>query len=132
MIGRIHLKNMAFYGYHGHYPGESAQGQRFFVDVTLSLDMTEAMTTDHLSATVDYGRVHEVCRTIVEREKVKLLETLSHRLMTAILEACPRVRRVEVTVKKPSAPIPGVLDYVAVEASLDRPEPGAGLSRPRQ
>ncbi|MGH7996564.1 MAG: dihydroneopterin aldolase [Opitutaceae bacterium] len=121
MNGRIVLKNMAFYGYHGHHPGETAQGQRFFVDATLTLDLGEAMATDELGATVDYGRVYAVCREIVEREKVKLLETLCHRLMTAILEASPQVRRVEVTVKKPSAPIPGVLDYVAVEACLERP-----------
>ena len=124
MTGRIHLKNMAFYGYHGHHPGESAQGQRFFVDVTMTLDLAPAMASDHLASTVDYSKVYEVCRGIVEREKVKLLETLSHRLMGAILEACPRVERVEVTIKKPSAPIPGVLDYVAVEASLSRGDLG--------
>jgi dihydroneopterin aldolase len=124
MNGRIHLKNMAFYGYHGHHPGEAVQGQRFFVDVVLTVDMAEAMTTDQLGATVDYSRVYDVCRSIVETEKVKLLETLGGRLMAAILEACPRVQRVDVTVKKPSAPIPGVLDYVAVETSLERPAPG--------
>jgi dihydroneopterin aldolase len=126
MNGRIHLKNMAFYGYHGHHPGESEQGQRFFVDVTLTVDFAGAVATDQLADTVDYSRVYEVCRLIVESRKVKLLETLSHRLMEAILEACPRVQRVDLTVKKPSAPIPGVLDYVAVETSLERP---AGLPR---
>lgn len=124
MNGRIHLKNMAFYGYHGHHPGESAHGQRFFLDVVLTVDFSEAITTDQLSATVDYSRVYEVCRSIVEREKVKLLETLSQRVMAAILDACPRVQRVDVTIKKPSAPIPGVLDYVAVEASLARGDSG--------
>ena len=56
---------------------------------------------------------------------VKLLETLCDRLLTAILQECPRVSRVDLTIKKPSAPIPGVLEYVAVEASRDR-VPSAG------
>lgn len=125
MIGRIQLKNMAFYGYHGHLPEEGVQGQRFFVDVVLATDMAAAAQSDALADAVDYSKVHEVCRKIVEHERVKLLESLCQRLMAAILESFPTVRRVEVTIRKPSAPIKGVLDYVAVEAHADR-NPGAG------
>jgi len=128
MSGRIHLKNMAFYGYHGHYPAESKQGQRFFVDLALTLDITEAAATDRLSATVNYAQVHAICRKIVEEERVKLLETLCQRIIDAILQECERVTKVEITIKKPAAPIPGLLDYVAVEASSERadrlPRPG--------
>ena len=42
MTGRIHLKNMAFYGYHGHHPEEGTRGQRFLVDLYLTYDMQEA------------------------------------------------------------------------------------------
>jgi dihydroneopterin aldolase len=129
MNGRIQLKNMAFYGYHGHHPEESVRGQRFLVDLTLTCDFAEAAATDQLAATVDYVRVYEVCRRIVEHDRVKLLETLAHRIMAAVLADCPRVSRIEITIKKPAAPIPGVLDYVAVEASSERPE---RLDRPGQ
>jgi len=127
MNGRIHLKNMAFYGYHGHHPEENLRGQRFFVDLILSADLTEAAATDSLAATVDYSRVYELCRTIVERQKVKLLETLCQKLIDAIFEGFPRVERIELVIRKPSAPIAGVLDYVAVEASAERADrlPGA-------
>jgi len=117
MTGRIHMKNMAFYGYHGHHPEETARGQRFLVDVALTLDMTAAAASDRLSDTIDYSRVYEACR--------KILETLCDRLLTAVMRECERAIRVEITIKKPSAPIPGVLDYVAIEASRDR-VPGAG------
>jgi len=127
MNGRIHLKNMAFYGYHGHHPEESLRGQRFFVDLTLSADLTEAAATDSLAATVDYSRVYELCRTIVERQKVKLLETLGQKLIDAVFDGFPRVERIELVIRKPSAPIAGVLDYVAVEVCADRADrlPGA-------
>jgi dihydroneopterin aldolase len=120
MTGRIHLKNMAFYGYHGHHPEENALGQRFLVDLVLTADAAEAARADHLAATVDYVRVYELCRKVVEQERVKLLETLAARIMDAILRECPRVNRVEIMIRKPAAPIPGTLDYVGFEASRDR------------
>jgi dihydroneopterin aldolase len=128
MQGKIHLKGMAFYGYHGHHPEETALGQRFLVDLTLASDISEAAATDSLAAAVDYVRVYSICRGVVEQERVKLLETLGLRIMDAILRECPRVQRVEIMIKKPAAPIPGTLDYVALEASRDRtdglPQPG--------
>jgi dihydroneopterin aldolase len=120
MTGRIHLKNMAFYGYHGHHPEENALGQRFLVDLVLEADVAEAARTDSLHAAVDYVRVHALCRRVVEQEKVKLLETLGARIIDAILRECPKVDRVEILIKKPAAPIPGTLDYVAFEASRNR------------
>lgn len=120
MIGRIHLKNMAFYGYHGHHPEENSLGQRFLVDLVLTADATEAARTDSLGAAVDYVRVHQICRRVVEHEKVKLLETLASRILDAVLHECPRVVRIEIMIKKPAAPIPGTLDYVAFECSRDR------------
>ena len=121
MQGRIQLHNMAFYGYHGHHPEENKRGQRFLVDLILSTDIARAAASDRLADAVDYGRVHAVCRKIMENERVKLLETLCQRILAAILAEFPTVSRVEITIKKPSAPIPGVLDYVAVTAASDRP-----------
>ena len=103
-------------------------GQRFLIDVVLTLDVTEAAQSDRLDATVDYQRVYNICRQIVEKERMRLLEALANRLIDAVLEACPRVSRMDVVVKKPSAPLGGALDYVALETGKDRdtrlPRPG--------
>lgn len=125
MTGRIHLKNMAFYGYHGLHPGENEQGQRFLVDLVLTLDVSAAAASDRLADTIDYSKAYEVVRRIVEQDRVKLLETLCDRILTAILREFARVQKAEITIRKPSAPIPGVLDYVAIETSRERaPRPG--------
>jgi dihydroneopterin aldolase len=121
MTGKIHLQNMVFYGYHGNLAEENVLGQRFLIDLVLTLDIAEAARTDRLDATVDYQKVYVVCRQIVEKERMRLLEALANRLIDAVLEACPRVTRVDITVKKPSAPLGGVLDYVALETGKDRP-----------
>ncbi|HTB81917.1 MAG TPA: dihydroneopterin aldolase [Opitutaceae bacterium] len=120
MNGRIHLKNMVFYGYHGNLAEENALGQRFMIDLVMTLDITEAAQTDNLHATVDYVKVYGICRQILEHDRVKLLETLANHLLDRILEACPRVTKAEIIIKKPSAPMGGVLDYVALETSKER------------
>jgi 7,8-dihydroneopterin aldolase/epimerase/oxygenase len=120
MNGRIHLKNMVFYGYHGNLAEENALGQRFMIDLVMTLDITEAAQTDSLHATVDYVKVYGICRQILEHDRVKLLETLANHLLDRILEACPRVTKAEIIIKKPSAPMGGVLDYVALETSKER------------
>lgn len=120
MNGRIHLKNMVFYGYHGNLAEENALGQRFMIDLVMTVDIAEAAQTDDLHATVDYVKVYGICRQIVEHDRVKLLETLANHLLDRILEACPRVTKAEIIIKKPSAPMGGVLDYVALETSKER------------
>lgn len=120
MNGTIHLRGMIFYGRHGHHPEENALGQRFIVDLSLDLDMADAAARDELAATVNYAAVYSQCKDIVEGSPVRLIETLADRLLRAVLERHPRVTRARVEVRKPSVPIAGALDHVAVEASRSR------------
>jgi len=120
MTGRITLSNMVFYGYHGDLPEENTLGQRFVIDLVLTLDIAQAAETDHLRHTVDYTRVYGICRETVEKERFKLIEALAGHVINRILEACPIVDAVTITIKKPSVPIAGILDHVAVETSQTR------------
>jgi len=120
MNGQIELKNMVFYGYHGNLAEENTLGQRFFIDLVMTLDIAAAARTDDLRQTVNYAKVYETCRQIVEHDRVKLLETLANHIMDKVLETCPPVTEVEVRIKKPSAPFGGALDYVSVATSKKR------------
>lgn len=120
MNGRIHMVGMVFYGHHGDIAEERTLGQRFIVDVVLTVNMAEAAVTDQLASTLDYVAVYAICQQIVEKEPVKLLETLASRLAKKILAEHPRVLKIEILVKKPSVPLRGALDYVAVEISQER------------
>ena len=126
MTGRIQMKNMVFFGHHGDIPEEQVLGQRFIIDLVLTLDMSDVVRTDLLADTVDYVGVYEQCRQLLEKERVNLLETLASHLADRILAAHPRVRAVEIVVKKPSVPLRGALDYVAVELTKTRED---GLPR---
>jgi dihydroneopterin aldolase len=111
---------MLFYGYHGDLAEENRLGQRFIVDLALTLDIAEVVRTDALESTVDYVRAHEVCRQLVEDEQVRMIETLAARIAERLLVEFPRLSSVDVVVKKPGVPMKGVLDYVAVETSRTR------------
>lgn len=101
---RIRLDGLRVRGFHGVLPAERRDGQDFLVDVVLHLDLRPAAATDDLVSTVDYGELAERLAAVVAGEPVDLLETLAGRLAEVCLEL-PLVRRVEVTVHKPQAPI---------------------------
>jgi dihydroneopterin aldolase len=110
---RIALTGLRVRGYHGVLPAERQQGQDFLVDVVLSVDVREAAASDDLEDTVDYGALALRLAEVVAGEPVDLLETLAERLADQCL-VDSRVGSAEVTVHKPSAPIPLAFDDVSV------------------
>ena len=112
MTDAIALTGLRVRGFHGVLPEERRDGQDFVVDVVLSLDLTAAAATDDLTLTADYGVLAERLAAVVEGEAVDLLETLASRLADVCL--VPPVQAVEVTVHKPSAPIPRVFSDVSI------------------
>lgn len=110
----IRLHNMQFYGRHGVNPEEQELGQRFEVDVELFVDTRAAAQHDDLHLTVNYAHVYRAVKRIVEEERFRLIETLAEHIATQLgRQFAPE--GVRVRVRKPHAPIKGVLDYVAVE-----------------
>ena len=73
MSDRIVLEGMVFQGTHGVYPEEQVTPQPFEVDVELGLNLQPAGLSDDLAQTVDYARVYETCRVIVESTRFNLV-----------------------------------------------------------
>jgi len=113
MTDRIQLRGLSGRGRHGVYGHERADGQRFVVDLTLTVDTRNAATTDDLAGTVDYGTLATKVAAIIEGEPVNLIETLAQRIADLCLTE-PLVDTVEVTVHKPQAPITVPFDDVSV------------------
>jgi 7,8-dihydroneopterin aldolase/epimerase/oxygenase len=110
----IHMKNCAFFARHGVHDEEEVLGQRFYVDAVMDVDPGNALETDSIDGTVDYGKAFQVIEKIVTGERRFLIEALALRVARALRQRFPQIKRVEVTVRKPNAPVPGVLDYVEV------------------
>lgn len=114
----IRLQNCAFFGRHGVWDEEHSLGQRFFVDAVLSVDAPVALQNDDIAETVNYGDVFNVIHNFMTAERFNLIEALAYAIGQKLLAAFPPVRRVEITVRKPSVPIPGILDGTAVTVTL--------------
>ncbi|PLX31258.1 MAG: dihydroneopterin aldolase [Ignavibacteria bacterium] len=116
----IRLKNAVFYGYHGNHREERHLGGRFHIDVEMETDFTGAAEHDDLDLTVNYDAVYNLIQDIVTQEAFKLIEKVAKRIADSILDTYPTVSGVSVRVRKPGAPIKGVIDYVEVEVDERR------------
>ena len=120
-LDRIALTGLVVRGLHGVFEHERRQGQDFVVDVVLHLDTRPAAAADDLTRTVHYGDLAVGLADVVRGEPVDLIETLAGRLAQRALTD-PIVAAADVTVHKPSAPIPETFADVAVRVRRLRTE----------
>jgi dihydroneopterin aldolase len=111
---KITLKNCAFFARHGALHAEEALGQRFYVDVVMDVQADDALENDRVESTVHYGTAYEIVEKVVTQSRRNLIETLAKDIAKALCAWSPQIRRAEIAVRKPSVPIPGILDYAEV------------------
>lgn len=114
------MSDMVFYGYHGVMEEEKVLGQKFHVDANLSLNLKSAGKTDDLNYTVSYAEVYDLIKKVVTEERFDLLEALSHRICEVILSNFEMIEEVEITIRKPGAPVAGIFDYFGVQIKRSR------------
>jgi 7,8-dihydroneopterin aldolase/epimerase/oxygenase len=105
---------MRFQGRHGYYDHELQNPQPFEVDVELVLNLQPAGIDDDLEKTVDYGRVYDATRQIVESTSFRLLEALAEALSHEILAEFA-VTEVGIRIRKPEVELSGPIDHASVE-----------------
>ncbi|EWC59534.1 Dihydroneopterin aldolase [Actinokineospora spheciospongiae] len=126
MTDRITLTGLRVRGHHGVFDHERRDGQEFVVDITLWLDLAEAAATDDLTKTVHYGELAERAAKVVSGPPRDLIETVAAEIADAEMTD-DRVHAVEVTVHKPSAPIP--LSFADVAVTVRRSRRSRGGAR---
>lgn len=110
----IIIDNLETFGYHGVFEEEAFLGQKFLVTAKLYMDTRQAGITDDLKASLDYGEACQVIKKLVETERFMLIERLAEEIASKLLLTFSVLRGVEITVKKPWAPIHVSVDTVAV------------------
>src|SRR6478735_1313178 len=105
MADRITLTGLDLYGHHGVYPHEKRDGQPFILDITIWLDLT----------------------AVVAGPPRDLIETVAAEIADEVMRRYP-VHATEVTVHKPSAPIP--LTFADVSVTIRRSIRREGGARP--
>lgn len=120
MTDRITLTGLRVRGHHGVFEHERRDGQDFLVDLTVWLDLAAAQRTDALADTADYGALATIAARIVEGPPCDLIEAVAGRIAEAVMSSDARLAATEVTVHKPSAPIPLTFADVAVTVRRER------------
>ncbi|AZO47309.1 MAG: dihydroneopterin aldolase [Mesorhizobium sp.] len=110
----IRMKNCAFFARHGVLDEEETLGQRFYVDAALTVEPGRALVEDSIEDTVNYGVAFAVIEKIITGHRRFLIEALALEVAKALTAGFPQIKRAEITVRKPNAPVPGVLDHVEV------------------
>ena len=124
MADRITLTGLAVFGHHGVFDHEKREGQTFVVDVTLWLDLSAAAAADDLSGTVHYGELATLAADIISGPPRDLIETVAGQIADQVMRRYS-VFAVEVTVHKPSAPIP--MDFADVAVTIRRSRKGPAV-----
>lgn len=119
--GKLVLKDMMFFAYHGGIKEESTLGQKFIVDLDLFYDMEEPCITDNLNTAFSYLDVYSIVERIMTQERHNLLQHLGYRIAEELILVKPDSKAI-VTIKKPSSPIKGIFDYAAIQIVAKGPE----------
>ncbi|QNK82783.1 dihydroneopterin aldolase [Nakamurella sp. PAMC28650] len=117
MADRITLTGLRIFGHHGVFEHERREGQHFVIDITLWLDLSDAVVTDDLKTTIHYGELAQLAAEIVAGPPRDLIEAVAGQIADTVMRTYV-LHAVEVTVHKPSAPIP--LDFTDVAVTIRR------------
>lgn len=117
-MDQIRISNLEAFGYHGVFEEEALLGQKFLISAELFLDARRAGKTDDLQESLDYGEVCQMIKKMVETERYRLIERLAEQLAEKLLLNYDCLRSVEITVKKPWAPV--LISMEAVSVTIRR------------
>lgn len=119
-MDKISIKGLKLFAYHGVNPEEKENGQNFVIDLDYYVNIARACQMDTLDDTVSYAKVVKTIRRVFTAEKYDLIERAAQVIADAVLDEFDDIFKVEITLKKPEAPISAEFDYVAVSIMRER------------
>jgi dihydroneopterin aldolase len=117
MSDLISIKGIHGFGYHGVFDLEAKNGQDFYVDLEIALDLAKASKSDNLEDTIDYGALADLVVEEITGARVQLIEKLAGRIADRIKASHQMIERVGVTVHKPKAPVSAEVADISVTIS---------------
>lgn len=119
-MDRVVLKDLSLFANHGLFEAEAELGQRFFIDVEISADLSESQRTDSPEGTVNWKDLVETVTKAFTERRFKMIEAAADAIASAIFEAFPIAQKARVEVRKPSAPIEAIFAYTSVIVERER------------
>ena len=118
-MGKIILKNIRTFSYHGCLVEESKIGSNYRVDLEIETDLSKSENSDDLSDTVDYVLLNQI---VVDEMAIRsnLLEHVGRRIIDSALEKIQSIEFIKVAVSKLNPPIGGDVQEVTIEIEASR------------
>ncbi len=113
-IVSVEITGLSLYTHHGVSEAEREVGQRLVLDLTLAVGESDAILTDRIEDTVDYGEVCQTVALVAQQRSYRTLERLCAAIADRLL-ADFDVESVSVKATKPEPPIPLPVEEVSVE-----------------
>jgi len=113
-MGLIHIEEMEFYAYHGHYREEQIVGNKFLVDLQLETDMTAPAVSDNIKDALNYQTAY---RIVKEEMAIKshLLEHIARRILDSLYRQFgSQLIHSSIKVSKMNPPMGGKMKSVSV------------------
>ena len=118
-MDKITVKDLEVFANHGVYEQENFLGQKFVISAVLHTDTRMAGLTDNLENSINYGEVSHLIKKVVEENTWNLIEKIAEEVAHTILVTYSNlVKQVDITVKKPWAPINLPLESKSAEAGI--------------
>ena len=118
-MGKIYLKNIRLYAFHGCMDEEEKIGSDYIVNLVVKTNLDKSSKSDQLKDTVDYVALNAIVKEEMQ-QRAKLLEHVADRILNRIIEEHPSVKKAKVKVSTRNPPIGGNVEEVAVKRELLR------------
>lgn len=119
-LDTVFLEGVELFGYIGVLEHEKRNGQTFYIDVELGLDLRKAGRSDILAQTVSYAEVFTLAEQLMDEARCDLIETYAEQLSEEIFSYFDLVQTTTITVRKPEAPIEGKFRAVGITIRRER------------
>jgi len=113
-MDRLSLTGIKLIGDHGALPEEKGTYVLFEIDVHLYTPLEEAGEKDSLDVAVDYREIYRVVVDSFQSKRYTLIEGLAEGISGGLLARFPKVRAVEVVVKKKNPLVGGEVNAAEV------------------
>ena len=116
----IIISGLKIFAFHGVNPSEKENGQKFIIDAIIRVDADLTTLNDNVENTVSYAKIIKVINREMLKKSYDLIEAVAYNIEKAIFYEFQAVKEIEITLKKPQAPIQSEFDFVAVRIKNNR------------
>ncbi len=110
----IIIKDLKIFAFHGVNEEEKINGQDFIIDAIVKVNNDLESLDDNIENTISYSKLIRLINSVMISKSYDLIESVAYAIEQEIFNKYDSVNEIELTIKKPRAPIKADFDYVAV------------------